>query len=61
MGIERLLHSLRLLILRRYIQLLLGGDGFILEDELMDDVACDIVDGMHVLVFEPTYHQVSVI
>jgi len=61
LGIKRLLHSLGLLILSRYIQLLLGGYGLILEDELMHDIPCDIVDGMHVLVFEPTYHQVSVI
>jgi hypothetical protein len=61
LGIERLLHSLSLLILRRYVQLLLGGDGFILEDEFMHDVPCDIVDSMNVLVFEGTYHKVSVI
>jgi len=27
----------------------------------MHDVPCDIVDGMDVLVFEGTYHEVSVI
>ena len=27
----------------------------------MHDVPCDIVDGVHILVFEGTYHKVGVI